>query len=647
MRPIAKLLILFTLFSSTSVSAQDSKNGATWYRKAIKAYNALPRDLRESILNWNWADTTTPISDEMRLAIARIQPILRLTWRGASQEHSDFNLPYEDGVEMRLPYLQPMRGITMLAMADITIRIRDGDSATAAAQLASMYRLSSHYSSDRMIISSLIGNATFIFTDTIAQTGFDSAAFDEVDCATMMEALNAFSDKDPFDFVEAMTTEREVMNEWLADKFASQEDGQAIQSDDLMWLSSDAQVRDDLAAITPDEFTEILDYADSVTNRVVEAFMNPNKEAARAALDEISQEIENSDHAELATLLFPAYDRIFEGMQIAVQKLAARKAALALLITRKVEPKQGANAVVWYFRAITLLKEIEQEKRDQWEILAIDADKPIDEEMEKTFVEAESLISIVREASQMTRCDFAAAIRNEIVTLPAYLPGFRELGNLLIADANRLFELGEADAAFDRLSICLRMSAHLAKDKTIASALVSHKIFTLASAILQKPLTKAFLDDVHRVLIEEALDMMGRKDPFGYIAAIIVSRKDVENWFWAKSLGASAEDKTLLKCISNCQIDRLFTLTVMKWRGPERTFEWPVAAIDTLGPISDVINLDAIAEAILQTPQLNEAAREKQYASIFEKDRPVISPVRQQLARARGDFRKAVLALKD
>ena len=173
MRQLVRFFILIALISSTTVNAQDSKNAATWYRKAIKAYEALPMDLRDSIHNWDWSDPNSPISDEMRLAIAKIQPILRLTQRGANQKHSDFNLAYEEGFDLELPHLSSMRGITRFAMADVTIRIRDGESATAAAELASMYRMSAHLNSDRMLISSLVGNAMFSISDTIVQIGLD------------------------------------------------------------------------------------------------------------------------------------------------------------------------------------------------------------------------------------------------------------------------------------------------------------------------------------------------------------------------------------------------------------------------------------------------------------------------------------------
>ena len=151
MRPIVRFFILITFITSSAVNAQESKNAATWYRKAIEAYSILPRDVRDLIQDWNWSDPNAPVTDELRLAIAKIQPILRLVYRGAKQQHSDFDLAYEEGYELLLPHLAAMRGITKLAMTDINIRLRDGDSANAAAELASIYRMSGHLNSDGYI----------------------------------------------------------------------------------------------------------------------------------------------------------------------------------------------------------------------------------------------------------------------------------------------------------------------------------------------------------------------------------------------------------------------------------------------------------------------------------------------------------------
>ncbi len=648
MRLIFRFFILITLISSTTARAQDSKNAATWYRKAIDAYQALPRDLRDSIFEWDWSDPNKPVTDQMRLALAKMQPVLRLTMRGAKQQHSDFELAYEEGFDLLLPHLGAMRGITKMAMADAVIKMRDGDSANAAAELASIYRMSGHLNSDQILISSLVGNAIFSLSDSVAQFGFDNATFNAEDSAIMMEALNTFSDEDPFNYIEAIIMEREVMTEWLTNKYADQEDGGELLAKDLTWLTPNGQVREDLAKVTQDEFSESLDQVDTLVNRVVEAFMDPDEQAGRAALDKIGKEIENGEHGVLASVLIPAYGKIFDRMHIAEQQLATRKAALALLITGNVTPEQGANAVVWYMRAIALLPEIEQEKRDQWKVFAIESDKLFDEDITKSLTEAQSIISIVREASQKKRCDFVYIYSSNQPAIPVYLPGFRELANLLIADTNRLFELGEADEAFDRLDICLRMSAHLSKDKVITSALLSHKIFTLASAVLQKPITLAFLDDVHRVLLEDAFSLMGRKDPFGYIAAVTATRKNMVDWFWFNTQGAIAKDEALRESIRNCQIDRLLSLKALMRREyfPESK-EWPEAPTDTLEPLSDIITLEVLSEIELHVPALREALKAKQYKTVLEKELPILCTVRKQLARARADFRQAVLALKD
>ena len=91
-RWIGVLVILTALIASNGVHAQSAKNAATWYRRAIDAYESLPTDVKKSLWEFDWSNPNAPISDEFRLALARVQPVLRLAHRGARQGCRDFDL---------------------------------------------------------------------------------------------------------------------------------------------------------------------------------------------------------------------------------------------------------------------------------------------------------------------------------------------------------------------------------------------------------------------------------------------------------------------------------------------------------------------------------------------------------------------------
>ncbi len=644
-RWIGVLVILTALIASNGVHAQSAKNAATWYRRAIEAYESLPWDVKESLWNYDWSNPNAPISDEFRLALARVQPVLRLAHRGARQGYSDFDLDYAQGVELLLPHLSSMRGITWAMHNDALLRLRDGDTAGAAAAVASIYRMGGHLSSDRIIISSLVGQALFSAGEMVVRVGMDGAAFTAEDSATMMKALRDFSATDPFEYVEAIAMDQEIMIEWMRMKYSGEGGRERLAEDFGRFDDGASEQNEQLAAMTEEEFSESLDQVDQFMNRVIEAFMDPDQEAGRATMDEITKEIRAGEYGVLAIVMVPAHNKIFDKMHMAEQRLADRRASLALLMTGELSPRAGANAVIFYLRAITLLEEIDPEQRKRWPALAAKPDEPIDGDVVKSLTDADPIITLLREASHTARCDFSAVRGRWALAIPAYLPGFRELANLLVADADRLLQVGEADAAVDRLEICYRMSAHLATDGVITSALVSHDMFNAADAILQRELTQAFLENVHRELLHQALETMSRKDPFGYIAGITGARKRIEEWLSDRRQSSAAPQLDLGEFARGRDIDQLLAWMVAL-RHIQDVFDWPEATTDSLAPLDGLLALDAVAAVAEQSAEIRAAIKAGNVEALSDREFPSIARVRQQLARARADLRRSVRVLK-
>ena len=544
-----------------------------------------------------------------------------------------------------LPHLQAMRGITIAMRSDALVRLRDGDSAGAAAAVASIYRMGGHLSSDRVIISSMVGQALFSAADVAAQVGVDHAAFTPDDSATMMEALRDFSETDPFEYVEAIAMEQEIMIGWMAEKYTGEGGREQLAVDFGLDDENAAEQNEQLAAMTEEEFYGSLDQVDQLMNRVIEAFSDPDQDAGRAAMAKITEEISAGEHGVMATVMVPAYNRIFDKMHMAEQRLADRRASLALLMTGELSPRAGANAVIFYLRAITLLEEIDPEQRKQWPALAAKPDEPIDEDVVKSLTDADPIITLLREASHTARCDFSAVRGRWALAIPAYLPGFRELANLLVADADRLLQVGEADAAVDRMEICYRMSAHLATDGVITSALVSHDMFNAAAAILQRELTQAFFKDVHRELLHQALKKMSRKDPFGYIAGITSARKRIEEWLSDRRQSSAAPQLDLGEFARGRDIDQLLAWMVAL-RHIQDVFDWPEATTDSLAPLDGLLALDTVAVVADQSAQISAAIQAGNVEAILDREFPPIARVREQLARARADLRRSVGIVK-
>ncbi len=645
-RWIGVLAILTVLVASDRAYGQSAKNGATWYAKAISQYGSLSNSDIETIVDFDWGDPSAPITAELRAALARVQPVLRLARRGTRQEYSDFNLNYGNGFELQLPHLGRLRGLTQLMRTDALVRMRDGDTAGAAAETASIYRMGAHLNSDQIIVSSLVGAAIFNAGDHVAQVGLDRGAFTGDDAQTIFSALETLSPTDPFDLGEAVGMEREIMTVWLADQFATEEGRAKIAAAFGPGLADD-DAQTELILMDQETFDEQLQEVDGLMSQVVGAFMDPDREAGRAKLSEISEKLEKGEVGLLASVLLPALDKAFDNMLRSEEKVRNRMASLAPLITGTIAPKEVANAAVWYLRAIEMLAEVEPEARLQWPTLGADPDVQISTEAATSLDGVDSIISTLREGSRMTRCEFTLLLPKQVVAIPAYLPGLKELSNLLHAEAVYRFQVGEIELAVDRLEICLRMSAHLGGDQTITTSLISHLLFEGAARLLRHKLMLALLEDDQSDTLRAALGQTSRKDPFGYIASIIAARESVRSWF-IRMLRADAEtQKRVREATQDWDPQRLLALLAVRHAGPWRVTWVAEAEPEQLVPLVDVISLDAVAAAASHVKPVQEALAARDVQPLSERAfAPITAPLRQQLTNARRDVREVARALK-
>ncbi|MEE9129447.1 MAG: hypothetical protein V3T84_05470 [Phycisphaerales bacterium] len=645
-RRIGVLAILTVLIASDHVHAQSAKNGATWYAKAIARYGSISNSDIETITNFDWGDPSALITAELRAALARVQPVLRLARRGTRQEYSDFNLDYSQGFDLHLPHLGRLRGLTQLMRTDALVRMRDGDATAAAAGIASIYRMGAHLNSDQIIISSLVGAAIFGAGDQVAQAGLDRGAFTGDDAQTIFSELERLSLADPFDLGEAIGLEREIMTVWMADQFAAEGGREKIAGYVAPGLADD-EAETELRLMDQETFDESIQEVDVLMTQIVGAFMDPDHDAGRARLDTITQKVENGEVGLLAHVLIPSLGRAFERMLFSEEQLRNRMESLAPLITGAVAPKEIANAAVWYLRAIELLAEVEPEARLQWQSLGADPDIQISKEAATSLAGVDSIISTLREGSHMTRCEFSLLVPKQAVAIPAYLPGLKELANLLHAEAVYRFQVGEIEAATDRLEICLRLSAHLGGDRIITTSLISHLLFEGAARLLRHKLLRALLEDDQSETLRAALEQTSRKDPFGYIASIIAARESVRDWFIRMLKADDETQKRVREATQDWDPQRLLALLAIRHAGPWRMTWIAEAEPEQLAPLADVISLDAVAAAASHVKSVQQALAARDIQPLSQRAfPPIMAPLRQQLTNARRDVREVARVLK-
>jgi hypothetical protein len=518
--------------SANPVHATGPQNAATWYQRAIEQFLGLPENQRELLTN-GYDPASGPPSPEMRMALANVQGVFANIQRGSMQETADFGLDYEHGFELLLPHLGPLRQITKAARTDAMVRLQSGDTSGAAERLATLYRMAGHSGDDRILISSLVGQAIFSAADQTVQYGADNGSFNAADATQLLGATKSLGTDDPFQYLESVAMEQEVAVNWLSDKFDEAETPEQF-AQFLATFDGDHPQWQELA-LDEDAFNESLNQYDTVMTRVVEAFANPDAEAAKAALDQIAGELERGEHGPLAAAVIPSFTKILEAKLKGESMLAARIAMLEGLVRGEVKPEEAANAALWYLRGIERLATLEPA---QLSLLrgAAHSDAPVISAELGQVLETSAvrdMTELFHEAAQMRRCDFRAATKREPTAfIPTYVGGMNDAMRALrlqaIRQMGRMSEDGQTQA-LGNVTLSLRVIGHLGNDPMLASALVSHSQFIALSQLLRESLKVEELQENQRSTLASALDRISRRDPFGYVESVVQTRLGFTN----------------------------------------------------------------------------------------------------------------------
>lgn len=139
--------------------------------------------------------------------------------------------------------------------------------------------------------------------------------------------------------------------------------------------------------------------------------------------------------------------------------------------------------------------------------------------------ENQPLIRRLIEASRLPDCDFGIRYEDGFDTLLPHLGNMRQFARLLASDARRLAVSGRTDDAAIRLITCIRMSAHLTKDRILISSLVSIAINTLALNQAEIIAHSYGMSDSSRKQIITAARSLLTDDPFSTRACLQVEKQ--------------------------------------------------------------------------------------------------------------------------
>ncbi|MCH7847921.1 MAG: hypothetical protein IIB53_06105 [Planctomycetes bacterium] len=642
--------LTFIICAAANAQTDDSRNAATWYRRAYERFAStnVSHDEWEAIWDYQENPSAEP-SATVRQVLARFGPSFSALRRGSRQSFSDFALDYEAGWDMRSPHLSPIREVAMMMWTDVRVRLYDGNSAAAADEIAALYRLGSHLPTDQTIGSSLVANSIFQGVDAIAQTGFDRGTFDPADAAKMLKALDGLAPKDPFDLLGAIRKENEITMKWLREQYADPND-RLHMIDDISTASmgpGDPALIGGMMLMGEGQFELALEQLEHVMDRTIEIFSLDDPEEIRFELQQLTQELKSGEHGTLTPLVLPAHPGLYERTAQAEQMLAERIAVLHAIATGVVTPQQWENAAVYYLRAIELLAKVEKDRKDELRSITARIDQPMSEQAAQALVASESIIATILEGSTKRRCEFAKDSYFPVAAIPDYLPGLREISSLMCADAVRLIQADKLDAAVGRLASMFRMAQHLSSDQIITTCLLSHAIFNEAASLVSAIMTRdGFTEPQIAQLVTAALTI-SRKDPFGYITAFASARKQHEESFRSFAKLDVEQTEQLRKLITGWDGDQLLYMLVITKPGAAVERSALTVPNPAIHPLRELLSLEGLTVALGEAEQIQRWIFAGNIDVFADRQIPEIGRVHEHLAAARADLGRTITVLSE
>jgi hypothetical protein len=386
------------------------------------------------------------------------------------------------------------------------------------------------------------------------------------------------------------------------------------------------------------QFEGALAEADETLGRVIEAFKMDDPNEARFVLEQIGAECQNGEHGPLA-MLMPSYAKLYGKLLEARAQVAERDAQLAALIAGTVGPGELANAAVLYLQAVEMIRQLDPRRLGHLRDVASRPLQPIEQEPAESLQSAAGIVETLRQAARIPRCDFSIVHGKQAPVIPGYLSGLRKAALLLLADAVRMLQEAEDDQAAERLQVCFRMSAHLAGDPIIASALVSHDVFTDVDGLARWALGNDAFSARDRARLFRGVEAMPRRDPFGYVAAIRSAREQILKQLRFSGDAWARAEQTLNRLDGD---ELLYLLVVLDKPGdpPERQ-------PDDVDDLAGVIASEGLAAARQRAEQAGRIIQEtSDVSAALDRELPLIGNVRQRQATARADLRRAYFALQ-
>jgi hypothetical protein len=158
---------------------------------------------------------------------------------GTRKACCEFHIDWDEGIHAFLPHLGPIRQLARVVRVDARGQLADGDVDGAAERIAGLYRMGTHLSSDRLLISCLVGAAIASLANQEVEAMVASGRLSPEAREVLRRAMDAMPD-DPFGFRPTLRGERRWTLGWISREFRGPDAGrQLVKALHGMWDSAE------------------------------------------------------------------------------------------------------------------------------------------------------------------------------------------------------------------------------------------------------------------------------------------------------------------------------------------------------------------------------------------------------------------------
>lgn len=641
-------VLVLSIVPVMSVRAQQAEppNAAAIYRRAIEQYQSIKTSMteeqRQQIENFT-GDPAGLLSPQVRQLLNRFAPVIDQVNRASTLTVCDFGGSASGDPFAPSAHLADMRNLARMLHNDLFMRLCDGDEAAVVNRTLTALRMGNQVGQSDALLPQLVGNAIFALGNNMSVEIAEGGLLTAEGASRLLPLFQFVDPQDPRG-VRKTLQNLPAQTHWMIEQLGTEE-GRAKLIDHVDWFVGDNLMAQwQLAGTSEQDWRTALEKCEALSKRISAVCDEPDIETMKAALSAINDEINRGDHGPLAKGLLGHCTNLPLQMEYSAKQFGETRQMLESVANGTIDPKTMANAANLYLRAIAMLDAIDRDPLAAIRRMAKDADGQdvvIDEVTARSLHEAQPIVDLLRQASQLKKCNFELW-----GPLNRSHPGMRDAARLLHADAARLLQTGQMDQAVDRLEITLRMAGHISREQEILFSLMAQVVVNRTDALVAGAMANQKLSAEHLAKLAAALDALRESDPFGMTEAVATEREQWrqmfgKDWSWETDKKNEALIKRATEFVNQCTGDDFLWFSIAQ---QEAFKEYPwndhAGASGYAPMLDDIIAMDVFGPAMSQVQTVRTMIDHNDFERLGDFESPDFCQVEQRLKDGRADHQR-------